>query len=180
MTVRSFHRGLLVVTAVAVMAAACNRADAPAPIDKDALAAVDDERLATYVQARYQTDSSIRASDITVSAADGVVTLRGTVPDESAREHAVSLARQVKSVRKVDDQLQIVAPGAGDAATTSRPVDQPDAACVCRVRSTRLDYHEDSGAGLRQRRREALEYRRHHWQRWRRDASRRSGRGDRS
>lgn len=50
-TVRSFHRGLLVVTAVAVMAAACNRADAPAPIDKDALAAVDDERLATYVQA---------------------------------------------------------------------------------------------------------------------------------
>jgi osmotically-inducible protein OsmY len=56
---------------------------------------------------RYQTDSSIRASDVSVSAADSVVTLRGTVPDESAREHAISVARQVEGVRKVDDELQL-------------------------------------------------------------------------
>ena len=116
MTVRSISRGFLVVTAVAAMAAACNRTDTPAPIDQNAVVAVDDERLATYVQARYQADSSIRANDISVSAANGVVTLRGTVRDETAREHAATLARDVNGVQTVDNQIQVVAETAGDAA----------------------------------------------------------------
>ena len=123
MTSRALHRVFLAVAAVAVMTASCNRGPA-APVDQNAMVAVDDERLATYVQARYQTDSSIRANDIRVSATDGVVTLRGTVPDESAREHAVSLARQVDGVETVDNQLEVVAPRTGDVATaTARPVE---------------------------------------------------------
>jgi osmotically-inducible protein OsmY len=103
--------------------AACNRADAPEPLDQNAVVAVDDERLATYVQARYQADSSIRASDISVSTTNGVVTLRGTLPDESARERAVALAREVEGVRTVDNQLQLANPGGADSATTSKPVE---------------------------------------------------------
>ena len=123
MTIRALHRGLLAVTAVAVMTAACNREPA-VPIDQDATMAVDDERLATYVQARYQADSSIRANDIRVTADDGVVTLRGTVSDDSARDHAGALAREVAGVQSVDNQLEVEAPPAGDTtAATGRPAE---------------------------------------------------------
>jgi hyperosmotically inducible periplasmic protein len=122
MTLHSLHKGFLAATAVAAMVA-CDRADAPTPMDQNAVVAVDDERLATYVQARYQTDGSIRANDIRVSANDGVVTLRGTVPDQSVRDHAASLAREVDGVLSVDNELQVLGSGAGDAATTSRSVE---------------------------------------------------------
>jgi osmotically-inducible protein OsmY len=123
MTVRAIPRGLLFVTTVAALAGACNRIDTPAPIDQNAVVAVDDERLATYVQARYQADSSIRANDIRVSATDGVVTLRGTVPNDRVRDHAVSLAQEVEGVRTVEDELQLVTSDTGDAAATSRSVE---------------------------------------------------------
>jgi hyperosmotically inducible protein len=124
MTTRALHRGLLAVTAVAVITAACNR-DPAVPVEQNAATAVDDQRLATYVQARYQADSAIRANDIRVTANDGVVTLRGTVPDDSARDRAGSLARQVAGVQTVDNQLEVAAPAGRDtAAARERPVER--------------------------------------------------------
>jgi len=123
MTTRSLQRGFVVAAACAVIAAGCNR-EPSVPIDQSATVAIDDERLATYVQARYQADSSMRATDISVSANNGVVTLRGTVPDADARERAMQLAREVDGTRSVENQLQVASPAAGDGtAPTTRPVD---------------------------------------------------------
>lgn len=123
MTTRTIQRGFVVAAACAVMAAGCNR-EPSAPIDQSATVPIDDERLATYVQARYQADTSIRAADISVSADDGVVTLRGTVPDADTRERAAQLAGEVDGARSVENQLQVAPPAAGDGTTaTARPVE---------------------------------------------------------
>ena len=125
MTMRLIHPGFLVVAAFAVATMACNReVPPPTPIDETAVSASDDERVATYVQARFQADSSVRASDIQVSADNGVVTLRGRVPNQNVREHAVQLARQVNGVNEVKDDLQIQSDTAADAGgAMSRPVE---------------------------------------------------------
>lgn len=123
MTTRALHRGFLVLTASAVLAAGCNREPAM-PMDQSATVAVDDERIATYVQARYQRDRSVRGSDISVTASNGVVTLRGSVPDADAREHAVALAREVDGVQRVDNELQVAPAAAGDPTTAdARPME---------------------------------------------------------
>jgi hyperosmotically inducible periplasmic protein len=111
------------LTASAVLVAGCNREPA-VPMDQSATVAVDDERIATYVQARYQRDRSIRGSDISVTANNGVVTLRGSVPDAEAREHAVELAREVDGVQRVDNELQVAPAAAGDPTTAdARPME---------------------------------------------------------
>ena len=92
----------------------CTRTDAtppsPAATDAGADAAMDDDRVSTYVRARFQADDAIRASDIDVDADNGAVTLRGSVPDEQTRQHAVSMARQVSGVRQVNDNLVVGRP----------------------------------------------------------------------
>jgi hyperosmotically inducible periplasmic protein len=111
------------LTASAVLAVGCNREPA-APMDQSATVGVDDERIATYVQARYQRDRSIRGSDISVTSSNGVVTLRGSVPDADAREHAVALAREVDGVQRVDNELQVAPAAAGDPTTAAaRPME---------------------------------------------------------
>jgi hyperosmotically inducible periplasmic protein len=123
LTTRALQRGFLVLTASAVLVAGCNREPA-VPMDQSATVAVDDERIATYVQARYQRDRSIRGSDISVTANNGVVTLRGSVPDADAREHAVELAREVDGVQRVDNELQVAPAAAGDPTTAdARPME---------------------------------------------------------
>ena len=47
------------------------------------------------------------SAEIAVSAADGVVTLRGTVESFSQRRAAVGDAKQIEGVYEVDDQLKV-------------------------------------------------------------------------
>jgi hypothetical protein len=50
------------------------------------------------------------AKDVTITASDGVVVLRGFVPSQAERERIVAAAGKPDGVTQVDDQLQIVEP----------------------------------------------------------------------
>ncbi len=66
--------------------------------------------ITTKVKARFVGDDMLQGSDISVDTnSDGEVTLTGTVPSESARKHAVEVARSTKGVKKVNEQLKIEA-----------------------------------------------------------------------
>jgi osmotically-inducible protein OsmY len=66
-----------------------------------------DDAITTAVQAKFYTEELTRGRAIDVSAENGVVTLRGTVPTAAARQRAMDVARGVQGVTSVTDQLQI-------------------------------------------------------------------------
>jgi hyperosmotically inducible protein len=63
--------------------------------------------LTSKVQAQYFADKDIKARYVNVSTRDGVVTIRGFVESQAAREQAVQIARNTDGVRSVDDRLLI-------------------------------------------------------------------------
>jgi hyperosmotically inducible protein len=116
----SLHLSRLAIIVIAIpmsVAIGCTReAAAPPAADATTAAPVDDERLVTRVQARYQTDPAIAANQIDVSASGGTVTLRGAVHSDEARQHAQTVAAAVDGVRSVQNELQIRAAGTAAAA----------------------------------------------------------------
>ena len=82
-----------------------------------------DTAITTAVQARYYTDDTVRARHINVSTDNGVVTLKGTVESEAARQQAVNLAKSVEGVSQVEDQLQVAAEP-GMTASAERPAER--------------------------------------------------------
>lgn len=73
---------------------------APAVSQSDA-----DARIAADVKAAFGTDEDFRGLRVEVHSDAGRVTLRGEAPDLALRERAGDLARQVRNVRAVDNQL---------------------------------------------------------------------------
>jgi osmotically-inducible protein OsmY len=68
-------------------------------------ATVDDSTLTDQVKARFVDDPQF--ANITVSATNGVVQLRGTVPNAPARQRALDVARQSNGVTQVVDRLKL-------------------------------------------------------------------------
>jgi osmotically-inducible protein OsmY len=66
-----------------------------------------DPAITTSVQARYYIDDLVRGRDLAVSTQNGMVTLRGTVQSEEAKQRAVTLARGVQGVKEVRDELRV-------------------------------------------------------------------------
>lgn len=77
---------------------------APAPADAGVEA---DARIATDVHQVLAGDADLSAMKIDVSSQDGAVTLRGRAPDPAARDRATELARNVKDVKSVENQLTL-------------------------------------------------------------------------
>jgi osmotically-inducible protein OsmY len=115
--IRSFA---IVVVAMAALAglAACDRGDRTDRTDPTTATspqtpgyqtdeARTDTGITTAVQSRYYSDASVRGRDIDVITSNGVVTLRGTVPDDASRQQAENIARQVEGVNRVDNQLRV-------------------------------------------------------------------------
>lgn len=126
MRIRVLTQGMAAMAVFSLIAVGCTRNEsAPTAVDDPATmtarpAAEDgDDRLATYVQARYQGDVGLRKHDIGVSADNGVVTLRGTVDNAEARQRAEQMAQQVAGVSSVKNQLQVRAPA--EQADLGRP-----------------------------------------------------------
>jgi hyperosmotically inducible protein len=67
----------------------------------------DDSTTVSLVQARYFLDPTIKTRNITVEAANGVITLKGQVSSENERAQALLLARSTPGVQRVEDYLTV-------------------------------------------------------------------------
>jgi hyperosmotically inducible periplasmic protein len=70
---------------------------------------VDDATITTKVNAELAADKDLSAIKIDVDTKDGVVTLTGPAPSASARERATEIAKNVKGVTSVNNQLTVKA-----------------------------------------------------------------------
>ncbi|WP_395704308.1 BON domain-containing protein [Aquabacterium sp.] len=66
-----------------------------------------DAAITASVNAELAKDPTLSAMRINVDTSHGEVSLRGTAPDNAAREHATQLAAAVKGVNHVDNQLVV-------------------------------------------------------------------------
>jgi hyperosmotically inducible protein len=73
------------------------------------LPAPDDSTVVSLVQARYYLDPALKTRQNDVTAANGVVTLKGQVASEGERAQALSLARSTQGVQRVEDALTVAA-----------------------------------------------------------------------
>jgi hyperosmotically inducible periplasmic protein len=68
-----------------------------------------DPLITAKVKMKFAADDLVKAHQINVdSERDGVVTLRGTVPSETAHKRAIEIAKTTEGVRQVNDQLKVV------------------------------------------------------------------------
>lgn len=82
---------------------------------------VDDSALAAQVQARIAGDQNLGGQNIQSSVSNGVVTLNGTVSDDTARSLAGSDAAQVSGIRTVVNNLVVPAPAAAATVAAEPP-----------------------------------------------------------
>jgi hyperosmotically inducible periplasmic protein len=79
---------------------------------------VDDTWITTKVKSKLAAAKGVKASDISVSTSDGVVTLTGTATSTKEKNHAEHLAKQVKGVKSVDGSgLTITAASSSNSST---------------------------------------------------------------
>jgi hypothetical protein len=81
-----------------------------------------DMQVATDVQNRIHSDSSVPDKQITVNANNGVVTLTGSVSSDTARTAAANDAAQIDGVKTVVNDLQVTS-----ASVMTQPAPQPQA-----------------------------------------------------
>ncbi len=86
----------------------------------------DDAQIAGEVQQKIFSDASIQSRQITVQAANGVVTLSGNVANDNERTAAAAQAAQVAGVKTVVNNLQVAAP-AEQAAQEPAPMPETKA-----------------------------------------------------
>jgi hyperosmotically inducible protein len=70
---------------------------------------IDDAMITTSVNASLAKDPDLSAIKINVDTKDGVVTLNGPAPNATAKAKAADLARAVKGVTSVNNQLVVSA-----------------------------------------------------------------------
>jgi osmotically-inducible protein OsmY len=87
--------------------AAESAADSTKQMGAAAGAKVDDATITAKVNASLAADKDLSAIRIDVDTRDGVVTLSGPTPSATARERASEIARGVKGVSSVNNQLTI-------------------------------------------------------------------------
>jgi hyperosmotically inducible protein len=93
-------------------AGAAGGADTP---HSDSLgAAVSDTAITAEVKSKFVGEAQLKGTDIKVVTTNGVVTLMGTATGADAKTAAETLARDVRGVKSVDDQL--ITAGSNNAA----------------------------------------------------------------
>jgi len=66
-----------------------------------------DNKIYDAVRQRLANDPDVKGAGLDVTVKDGAVTLKGTVPDERAREKAEKITKKVKGVTSVINQLKV-------------------------------------------------------------------------
>jgi osmotically-inducible protein OsmY len=123
--------GFAVALAALAIGAACDRGTR-SEVSRETTAAVDkagdaasDGRITMTVQAKYFASDEVKGHEIDVDADHGVVTVKGKVETENARQQAVQIARGVDGVTRVEDQLTIAPDGDRVAARMGEPERSP-------------------------------------------------------
>jgi hypothetical protein len=80
-----------------------------------------DAGLAQNIKTQISADQQLKNSSLNVSVSQGVATLSGSVPDDSARLEAYKLAAQTPGVKKVDDQMSTVSAPPPQAEEVPQP-----------------------------------------------------------
>lgn len=80
----------------------------------------DDAKISAEVQGKFSQDSGLSSKQLTVQAANGVVTLSGTVDNDAQRDAAGRQAASVSGVRTVINDLQV-----GNASASAAPGSAP-------------------------------------------------------
>lgn len=70
-------------------------------------AMIDDAQIVTKVNAGLAADKDLSALQINVDSKNGDVTLKGTVPNSTAKQRAENIAKNVKDVKTVDNQISV-------------------------------------------------------------------------
>ena len=70
---------------------------------------MDDAQITAKVKTGLSADKDITAGKVDVDTTAGVVTLKGTVSTDAARQRAVQIARNVKDVKDVRNELVVQA-----------------------------------------------------------------------
>lgn len=66
-----------------------------------------DDRIVDQVRMKLATDADVKGGDLEVEVKDGAVVLKGKVDTEHAKKKAESLAKRVKGVKSVDNELVV-------------------------------------------------------------------------
>jgi hyperosmotically inducible periplasmic protein len=82
---------------------------------------VDDTWITTKVKSKLAAAKGVKASDISVSTTDGVVTLTGTATSTKEKTHATRLAKGVKGVKSVDASGLTVSASSTSSGSTPSP-----------------------------------------------------------
>jgi osmotically-inducible protein OsmY len=101
-------RLLVLLAAPAIAVSACNRQS----VERTDTGSTTAERptdaaLETTVRARLYEEPATRGDDIEVSAANGVITLRGAVDTAAVEQNALDIARGTSGATSVQDQLTV-------------------------------------------------------------------------
>jgi hyperosmotically inducible periplasmic protein len=76
----------------------------------DQKATSSDDRISDQVRMRLATDQDVKGGALDVSVKDGAVTIKGRVDTEKGKNRATKLAKKVKGVKGVDNQLVVGPP----------------------------------------------------------------------
>lgn len=69
---------------------------------------IDDSGITTKINTKLAADPEVNPFNVDVDTLDGVVTLRGEVEKDSAKEEAEEIARNTEGVREVRNEIRVV------------------------------------------------------------------------
>jgi len=104
---RKFIPMALLLALSVPMTTALAQEDMPKPETQDVSEAVTDAWITTKVKADLLATDGVSGTDIDVDTKDGVVTLAGSVKSQEEADKALSVARDIKGVKKVESRLTV-------------------------------------------------------------------------
>src|SRR6478735_3281814 len=103
---------ILPLAAVLALAVACSKTP-------------NDAQVTSEIQARLGSDSGLQGKQLSVQAANGTVTLSGSVDNDAQREAAARYASGIPGVKQVVNNLQVGPPPASMPTAAAEPEPQP-------------------------------------------------------
>jgi hypothetical protein len=85
----------------------------------------DDSQINSQLQDKLNSDSGLQGKQLSVQAANGTVTLSGSVDNDAQREAAARYASAIPGVKTVVNNLQVGAPAAAAAEPQPTPEEAP-------------------------------------------------------